>query len=226
MPAYRGVIFDVDGTLVDSNDAHAWAWVDVFNEFGFDATFDDVRPLIGMGGDKLMPEAIGQSEDSPQGRALKERRTALFMEKFLPTVEGFPGSRELVARLKALGFKLAVASSARKEELEPLLEKAGAQDLFSEKTSSSDAENSKPDPDILEAALERLGLGPDEAVMIGDTPYDLEAAKKAGMAFIGFRSGGYEATDFPGAIAVYDGPADMLAQLDASPLGQPMRRAG
>jgi HAD superfamily hydrolase (TIGR01509 family) len=221
MSRIRGVIFDVDGTLVDSNDAHAWSWVDVFNENGHDATFDEVRALIGMGGDKLMPEAIGVEEDTPEGKAMKEARTKRFMEKFLPELRAFPGSRDMLLKLKEDGYQLVVATSARKEEMDPLLEKADAQGIFEEKTSSSDADNSKPDPDIIEAALEKLGLPPEACVMVGDTPYDQEAARKAGVPFIGFRSGGYEDKDFPGALAVFDGPADLLARYDTSPLAKP-----
>lgn len=226
MSPIRGVIFDVDGTLVDSNDAHAWSWVDVFNAHGYDATFDRVRGLIGMGADKLMPRAIGVSDQTPEGRALKEARTRDFLTRFLPSLQAFPKTRELLLAMKADGLKLVVASSARKEELEPLLEKANAAGLFEEKTSSSDARRSKPDPDIVEAALARLGLPAAEVVMVGDTPYDLEAARRAGVGFVAFRTGGYEAADFPGAIAVYDGPADLLARYESSPFRPRLDRAG
>jgi phosphoglycolate phosphatase-like HAD superfamily hydrolase len=116
------------------------------------------------------------------------------------------------------GLKLVVASSAKEDELTPLLEKAGTADLIEKKTSSDDAENSKPDPDIVKAALDRSGLAPDEVVMLGDTPYDIEAASRAGVRAVALRSGGWKDRDLSGAIAAYDDPADLLAHYDSSPL--------
>lgn len=214
----RGVILDVDGTLVDSNDAHARAWVEAFGENSIDVAYDRVRRLIGMGGDKLMPEVSGIEEEGPEGERISKRRGEIFKEKYLPHLKPTPGSRELLLRLRECGFKLVVASSAKEDELKPLLEIAGASDLIEEKTSSDDADNSKPDPDIVEASLASASLAPDEVVMLGDTPYDIESAAKAGVRVIALKSGGWRDHELKGAIAVYDDPADLLKNLDDSPL--------
>src|SRR5262249_49565411 len=137
---------------------------------------------------------------------------------YLPHIKPFPETRELLLRLRAEGLKLAVASSAKEDELKPLLEIAGAADLIEEKTSSDDADQSKPDPDIVQAALDGADLSAHEAVMLGDTPYDIEAAIKAGVKVIAFRSGGWDDEALAGAIAVYDGPADLLAHFYDSPI--------
>jgi HAD superfamily hydrolase (TIGR01509 family) len=218
------VIFDVDGTLVDSNEAHAQAWVDAFAERGFAVALAHVRRLIGMGGDKLIPASIGIAEDDPRIAGLSERRGAMFRERWLPRLRALPGSRALLQRLRSLGYKLAVASSAKREELEPLLKIAHVDDLVATRTSSSDAERSKPDPDIVGAALQRLGLSPDEAIMVGDTPYDIVAAQRAGLPTIAFRSGGWRTEDLAAAIAVYDDAAELLAKLEESPLRMTERR--
>ncbi|KYF71630.1 HAD family hydrolase [Sorangium cellulosum] len=220
MASIRGVIFDVDGTLIDSNDAHARAWVDALEEFGHKVQFEEVRRRIGMGGDKLLPEVTGISKDSPEGEKINARCSEIFMEQLLPGLRAFAGTKELLEELHRRGLKIVIASSAQKEKLRELLKLTGAHGVIESATSSSDAEKSKPDPDIVEAALHKLGLPPGEVVMIGDTPYDVEAAARAGLRTIGFRSGGWTDSGLTGAIAIYDGPADLLAQLDASPLAE------
>ncbi|NTU81404.1 MAG: HAD family hydrolase [Chloroflexales bacterium] len=219
MAAYRGVIFDVDGTLVDSNAAHARAWVEALGEHGHHVTLERVRHLIGMGSDQLLPEVAGLTKDSPEGEQIASRRGAIFKQRYLPTLTPLPGARALVARLRADGVKLVVASSAAKDELGPLLELAEVDDLLREQTSADDAAQSKPEPDIVVAALKRLALAAEETVMIGDTPYDVEAAGKAGVRVIGLRSGGWDDAGLRGALAVYDHPADLLAHYADSPLG-------
>jgi phosphoglycolate phosphatase-like HAD superfamily hydrolase len=141
----RAVLLDIDGTLIDSNDAHARAWVDAFAEFGRTVPFERVRPLIGKGGDKLMPEVSGLDSESGEGKRISERRAALFRERYLPTIKPFPRATELLERLRADGINLVVATSAKKDELEPLLAICDASRLISARTSSDDAENSKPD---------------------------------------------------------------------------------
>lgn len=220
MKPIQGVILDIDGTLVDSNDAHARAWVEALAEHGIQAAYEKVRPLIGMGGDKLLPEVSGIEEDSDEGKKISQYRSKVFKKKYLPNIKAFPSVRELLERMRDEGLKLVVASSAKEDELKQLLEIAGATDLIEGKTSSSDAENSKPDPDIVQAALKDSGLSPDEVVMLGDTPYDIEAAGKAGIATIALRSGGWTDARLARAIAVYDGPADLLANYDSSPLSK------
>ena len=220
MTKYRGVILDVDGTLVDSNDAHAHAWVAALSENGVEVEFARIRRLIGMGGDQLLPEVSGLDADGAEGKRIGERRGEIFKDRYLPTLNAFRDTRRLLEAMKERGLRLVVASSAKKDELEPLLEIAGASDLIEAQTSADDAEKSKPEPDIVLAALRTLGMSPTEVVMLGDTPYDLQACQKAGVAMIGLRSGGWSAGDLAGAIAVYANPADLLARLDESPLGK------
>jgi HAD superfamily hydrolase (TIGR01509 family) len=205
------VILDVDGTLIDSNDAHARAWVDVGEEFGRRIRFEEVRPLIGMGGDKVLPMLTGLQEDDAEGRRMTERRGEIFRERYLRELRPFPGTRELLERLRAEGRRLVVASSASEEDLGLLLEQAGVAGLIEESTSSSDAEESKPEPDIVQAALQRAGVAATDAVMLGDTPYDVAAAGRAGVPLIAVRCGGWGDDALRGAVAVFDGPADVLA---------------
>lgn len=219
----KGVIFDVDGTLVDSNDAHAQSWVDTFREAGYDVPFDKVRPLIGMGGDKLLPDTIGVSRDSDEGKKLTERRGKIFSSEYLPHLQPLPGARELVLRVKRDGLKAIVATSAKDKELKGLLKAAHVEDLMEEKATASDAKHSKPDPDIVHAAIEESGFSQQHLVMIGDTPYDIEAASKAKVRTIGFLSGGWSREKLKGAVEIYDGPADLLAHYETSLLGKETR---
>jgi HAD superfamily hydrolase (TIGR01509 family) len=216
----RGIIFDVDGTLVDSNDAHADSWVEVFSEAGYDVPFDVVRPLIGMGGDKLLPKTIGVSDGSPEGKHLSERRWSLFKQKYLPGLRAFPEARALVQRIRNDGMATAIATSATGEELSTLLRAAEVADLMEEKASSRDAASSKPSPDVVQAAVAKIGFPPEQLLMIGDTPYDVAAALKADVPIIAFRSGGWLDSDLQGAISIYDGPADLLANYVMSPIGK------
>jgi HAD superfamily hydrolase (TIGR01509 family) len=212
----KGIIFDVDGTLVDSNDAHAESWVDTFAEAGYDVPFDVVRPLIGMGADKLLPQTVGVGSESEEGKRLTRRRSEIFREKYLPRLRPFAGSRDLVSRVRADGLKAIVATSAKDEELKSLLKAATVEDLMEERATASDAKRSKPDPDIVHAAIEESGIAPDNLLMIGDTPYDIEAATRAHLRIIGFRSGGWKDADLEGAVEIYDGPADLLAKYESS----------
>jgi len=212
----KGVIFDIDGTLVDSNDAHAESWVDTFAEAGYDVPFAVVRPLIGMGADKLLPRAIGVNSDSDAGKKLSKRRSEIFQQKYLPHLRPLKGSRELVQRVKADGLKPIVATSAKDKQLKGLLEAADVEDLMEEKATASDAKRSKPDPDIVHAVIEESEIPPTQLVMIGDTPYDIEAAARAKVRTIAFRSGGWKDEDLKGAAEIYDGPADLVAHYDSS----------
>jgi phosphoglycolate phosphatase-like HAD superfamily hydrolase len=217
--AVRGVLLDVDGTLLDSNDAHAKAWVTVFAEFALPAVpFDEVRKRIGKGGDKLLAETVGIDDGSPEGKKINARRRELFLRLYLPPLRPFPRARELVERMRDDGLKRVVATSAQGDELRALLGAAGVADLIDEEATSSDAKSSKPDPDIVEAAIDRAGLPAADLIMIGDTPYDVEAARRAGVATIAVRSGGWGDRDLEGAVAVYDDVADLLERYDASPL--------
>ena len=213
----HGVIFDVDGTLVASNEAHARSWVDALREAGFGVPFEVIWPMIGMGGDKVLPSISGIESESAAGKQLSERRWDIFVRDYLPDLEPTPGARALVERLKEDGYDLVIASSAGGSELGILLEAAGVADLFEAKTSSSDAEDSKPDPDIVQAAIRKIGRRPEELIMVGDTPYDVEAATGAHVKLIAMLSGGWTIAELSGAAAVYDDPADLLQWYERDP---------
>ena len=214
----RGVILDIDGTLIDSNDAHAKSWVEAMAEYGYIVPFEKVRPLIGMGGDKVLPETIHLQKDSEIGSQISKRREAIFKERYLPHLRAFPGAKELLQEMRKRGLQLAIASSAQPDELKSLLRLVGAEDLVEEKTSSKDVSRSKPDPDVMQVTLQRIELDANEVLMIGDTAYDIEAASKVQVGTIAFRCGGWKDADLAGALAIYDGPADLLAHYDESPL--------
>lgn len=216
----RGVILDMDGTLVDTNEAHAQTWVDALQAHGFAVTLEIVRPLIGLGGDKLLPRLTGQTQDSELGKAIAKNRSDRFEKDYLPRVKPFPRVGELVDRMHDAGLTVLIASSSKRDHLEALVDKAGLKGRLDGIVSASDVEESKPDPDVIEAALAKLGLPASQAVMIGDTPYDIEAAARVGVPTIAFRSGGWPDAGLTGAVAVYDDAADLLRQLEGSLLAQ------
>jgi HAD superfamily hydrolase (TIGR01509 family) len=218
----KAVIFDVDGTLIDSVDLHARAWQEALAHFGKQFDFERVRYQIGKGGDQLLPVFLTQDELEEFGEKLEEYRGKLFKREYLSRVKAFPAVRELFQRVIGEGLQTALASSAKADELKTYKKIANIEDLVEEETSSDDAEKSKPHPDIFEAALSRLGdMNPTEAVVVGDTPYDAEAAGKAGLQTIGFLSGGFAEEDLraAGCATIYRDAADLLANYDTSPLG-------
>jgi len=214
---FRAVIFDIDGTLIDSNDAHAQAWVNAIAETGRRVEFSRVRPLIGMGGDKLLPKVTGVSSESAEGKQIAKRRREIFAADFLPRLQPTRGARRLLEWLRDDRMKLVVATSAEEEEVQDLLRVAGAEKMFESAASSDDAERSKPDPDIVAAAMKRAGCPADQTIMVGDTPYDVEAARRAGIEVIALRCGGWPDAELRGAVAIYDDPADLVDRYDLSP---------
>lgn len=214
MARFRGVLLDVDGTLVDSNDAHAHAWCEALAKFDHEVAFSRLRSLIGMGGDRLIELVTGIGRDDKRNKKISKARTEIYLEKWIHTVKPLQGSRQLLLRLRNEGYQYALATAAKTEELEPLLEIADIADLVPTRTTSSDVEQSKPDPDIIEAALAKLSVERAHAVMVGDTPYDVMAAKKASVAFIGTTSGGWPAEALRGAIGIVTGPADLAISED------------
>lgn len=219
---YRAVILDIDGTLVDSNDAHARAWVEALTEHGHRVSFERVRQLIGMGSDKLLPAAAGIDADSPEGQALATLRREIFTREYLPTIEPTRGAHQLLEWFRDEGLSLVVATSAEPQEVESLLWIVNATKLIDAATSSGDVENSKPDPDVVRAALGRTGRSANQVVMLGDTPYDIEAAARAGVGVIALRCGGWTDADLQGAIAIYDDPQDLLDHYALSPFKHPI----
>jgi HAD superfamily hydrolase (TIGR01509 family) len=207
---FKTAIFDVDGTLIDSNGAHAETWADAFRGHGIEVDADAVRPLIGMGGDKLLSKVANLTEDSELGRAIAERKKALFGAR-LPTLHPTRGARPLVMFLRASNIEVAIATSADDKEMRALLKTAGLDDLFPIRSTKDDAKESKPDPDIVQAALRRSHARAGTTVMIGDTPYDVEAARRAGIGSIALRCGGYWSdADLQAASAIFDDPAALL----------------
>ena len=212
-----GVLLDIDGTLVDSNDANARAWMEAMGQHGVEVNYVAIRQAVGMGGDNLLPQVAKLDSDSPEGKAISEMRGQILKDKYLPRLQAFAQVRDLLRRFQEAGLTLVVATSAKAEEAKTLLEIAGGADLISEIATTEDAEKSKPNPDILHAALKKSGLSADQVLMLADTPYDVQAASKAGIGIVGVRCGGWTTEDLKGAQAVYDDPADLLAQFDQSP---------
>jgi HAD superfamily hydrolase (TIGR01509 family) len=214
----RAVLFDVDGTLVDTNDLHAAAWREAFLRFGIDLACEDIRWHVGKGGDNLIPSLL-PGLDAARREEIEDFRSDLFKRDYLPRAVPFPGVRGLFERLVTDRIRIVLASSSHSEEVGFYLGVAGVADLVSATTSKDDVESSKPCPDIFEAAMTKLApLGADEAIVVGDSPWDVKAACRAGLRTIGFRCGGFpdEALTEAGACALYDGPRDLLARYPAS----------
>ena len=217
----KAVIFDVDGTLVDTVDLHASAWVEALRHFGFEVAFDDMRAQIGKGGDQILhgllpPEALERRREE-----IEAFRAELFKREYLPKARAFPGVRRLFEHIRAAGQRAVLASSCKEDEVEGYKKLADIADLVEAATSSDEAERSKPFPDIFQAALHKLSpLSAHETMVIGDTPYDAEAARNAGLRMVGVLSGGFseEALREAGCVAIYRDPEDLLRNYDSSPL--------
>jgi HAD superfamily hydrolase (TIGR01549 family) len=216
----KALIFDIDGTLVDTVDLHARAWADAFRHFGRHVAFHDVRQQIGKGGDQLIPVFLPPEEVKRIGAELDHWRGRLYQQRYLPMARAFPKVRQLFERAKAAGQKIALASSCKRDELENYMRLAQVEDLIDAETSADDAERSKPYPDIFVAALNKLApIRPAEAVVIGDAPYDGQAARRLGLRAVGLRCGGFAEEDLrrAGCVAIYNDPADLLKNYEISP---------
>jgi HAD superfamily hydrolase (TIGR01509 family) len=220
--AVRVALLDIDGTLVDSNDAHAQAWIAALAESGRHVEFARVRPLIGMGGDKVLPALSGLTPESPEGALISSRRGEIFQRTFLPNLKPTRGAQQLLEWLRDDGLTLVAATSAEPGEVTGLLQAAGGSKLLDAASSSGDADRSKPHPDIVHAALEKAGCSADEAIFIGDTPYDIEAGNGAGVPVVVLRCGGWWSDrSFGGAAAIYDDPQDLIDRYLISPFKRP-----
>ena len=218
----KAILFDVDGTLVDTNDLHASAWRDTFRHFGIEVPLEEIRAQIGKGGDNLVPSLL-PSVSEAQRAEMEEYRSPLFRQNYLPRTVPFPGVRALFERLAGDGVKIVLASSSHAAEVAFHLALVGCEDLVEATTTKDDVERSKPCPDIFEAALAEVApLTADEVMVVGDSPWDVKAAAKLGISVIGFRSGGFpdEALLEARACALYDGPRHLLAEYERSPLGE------
>ncbi len=209
----KAAIFDLDGTLLDLVDLHALAWHEAMTKFGHDVSFERARSQIGKGGDKLIPEFLSEDAQRDHGKEMEEWRGKRFKAEYLPLVRPFSAAPDLLRRVRDAGLRIAIGSSAKKDELEMYLDIARIADLVDVKTSSEDAEESKPAPDIFEIVLEKLGLEGGDAVAIGDSPFDAQAAGKAKIATIGVLCGGFteDLLRQAGCIEVHPGPAALFA---------------
>jgi HAD superfamily hydrolase (TIGR01509 family) len=215
----KAVLFDVDGTLIDSNDLHAAAWRETFLKFGVDLPHDVIHGQIGKGGDNLIPALLPPDLVEARQEEIETYRSDLFKRDYLPRVVPFPGVRDLFERLRADGKRIVLASSAKAEEVRFHVGVIGAEDLVEATTSADEVEHSKPDPDIFAAALAKVApLRPDEVLVVGDSPYDMEAAAKLEIRTVGFLSGGFSAEVLrdAGAAEVHDGVADLLVRYESS----------
>lgn len=213
----RAAIFDVDGTLVDTNELHVAAWREVFLRYGKDVNPARLRAQMGKGGDQLIPVFWPKGEAAKLGPEMQALRVEIFMRNYLPLSRPFPGVRALFERMKRDGLRIALASSAKEPELQHHVKALGVGDLIDAATSADDAEHSKPAPDIFQAALARLtGIAPADALVIGDSPFDVQAAARAGMKCVGVLTGGFGERELveAGAIAVYQDVADLGGRYD------------
>ncbi|HVU05033.1 MAG TPA: HAD family hydrolase [Polyangiaceae bacterium] len=212
----RGVLLDVDGTLLDSNVAHASSFVDALTAHGWRRPPESVLPLIGMGGDRVI-EILGLDPKSDVGKAVLKDTKRIFKTRYLPGLFPFPGARELLLRMRQSELRLVVASSAARTELDALLDAARVRDLVDDTTSADDAAEAKPAPDIVHAAIAKARLPADELILLGDTPYDVEAGRRAGVRVVAVRSGGWSDAALRGASRIYADVAELLARYDESP---------
>jgi HAD superfamily hydrolase (TIGR01509 family) len=217
----RGVLFDVDGTLVDSGYIHAVCWWQALRQAGYDVPMATIHRAVGMGSDRLAPHVLGTEVDDDELADLTASHSALYAQ-YWPRLRPLPGARDLVRRCHDEGLTTVLASSASSTELAVLREVLDVDDALDHATSSDDGDSSKPDPDLIEVALAKAGLRPRESVFIGDAVWDVEAAAAAGIECVGLECGGTSAAELldAGAIAVFKDPADLLEHWADSPLNK------
>lgn len=215
----KAVLFDIDGTLIDSNELHVTAWHQVFAEAGHPMEPSAIRAQIGKGGDNLVPALLPHVSASEQ-KALADEHGRLFKQVFLGQAQPFPDARRLIERVRGDGRQVVLASSASKDELRYYVELLDIDEMVDATTSIDDVSTSKPAPDIFASALKKAGVGAHEALAVGDTPYDVLSAGKAGMNTIAVLSGGFSHADLEraGAMAIYSDVADLLVHYARSPL--------
>lgn len=217
----KAVLFDVDGTLIDSNDLHVEAWLETFRHFDIEATEEQVRADLGKGGDQLAPDFVSEADLQDLQPKIEAFRADLYAREYLPRVKALPGVRALFERLRADGRTIVLASSGKAHEVDHAKQVAEITDLVDAQTTADDVAHSKPSPDIFRAALAKAaGVSAEQAVAIGDTPYDAQAARGAGVATVGVLSGGFSEDVLmkAGCIAVYADIRALLVGYDGSPL--------
>jgi HAD superfamily hydrolase (TIGR01549 family) len=216
----KAVIFDIDGTLLDSVDLHAQAWQEALKHFGHDLPIENVRQQIGKGGDQLLSVFLSPEELKKSGEAIEKYRSELFKKKYLPEVRPFPKVRELFEHINGFGQIIALASSCKRDELKVYKKIANIEDLVGVEVTGDDVEKSKPHPDIFQTVLDRLApITVHDAIAVGDSPYDAQAAGKIGLDTIGMLCGGFPEAELyeAGCIAIYNDPADLLEHYESSP---------
>lgn len=216
----RAVIFVIDGTLVDSNDAHAFAWVDALKAAGLTIPFPRVRSLIGMGAEKLLPELAGITLTSAIGRRIHHARGEFFESRYLKTVRPFARARDLVQRILDAGYVPAVISSSKHDHVDRLLTHAQVADLLKLRILSESSASARPLSELMFFALHAVGVTAANAVAVGATPHDIAAAHRAGVSAIALRCGGWDDHELAGAAAVYQDAAELLSRFDDSMLSQ------
>lgn len=218
MSTRRGVLFDIDGTLVDTSYLHTVAWWQAFRQAGMDASMARIHRAIGMGGDQLVHEVSDGAADD-QAEQLITSHDALYSAHW-PALRLLPGARELVRHCHQVGLVTVLASSANSAELDVLTTVLDLDDVIDAATGGADVDSSKPDPDIVLVALDKAGLRPENAVFVGDAVWDVQASAKVGLRCVGLESGGTSAAELvaAGAVRTYRDAADLLARFTGSPL--------
>jgi HAD superfamily hydrolase (TIGR01509 family) len=207
----EAALVDIDGTLLVSNDAHARAWQRAFARYGFEIPETRLRRLVGMGGDKILSTIDPSlSKEAEPGKSIAALHLQIFLEEYVGTLPPTPGGRALLERLASAGIKRIVATSANRKELTAILDAARVADQFDLEVTSDDVDRSKPDADVVHAALKKARVDRTQAVYIGDTPYDVEACRRAGVRCIAVRCGGWSSDELQDADAIYNDPADIL----------------
>jgi phosphoglycolate phosphatase-like HAD superfamily hydrolase len=218
--AIHAVFLDIDGTLVDSNEAHVLAWQQAFDAGGYAIAAERIRKQIGKGADNLIPALIDGATSELQ-QVLETRHGDIFARRYLLQVKAFPGAAALIRTLHGDGVKVLLASSASQNELDHYIKLLGVSELLAGTVCADDVARSKPKGDIFRAALEKVRpIAAPHSLTIGDTPYDVLAAAKCRVSTIGLLSGGFSAAELwdAGALAIYENVADLLRQMDYSPL--------
>ncbi len=214
-------ILDIDGTLIDTNYQHAIAWYRAFRRHGLVLPVWRIHRHIGMGGDQLVPALAGEDYESEHGDDVREDENALYGE-LIDEVQPMQGARELIEELVRSEHTVLLASSAKQEEVDRYLDLLDARELVDGWTSSADVESTKPEPDLVHAALEQAGTEASAAVMVGDTPYDVEAAKRAEVPTLAVLTGGFSEQELrdAGASEVYESVHELRERLEQSALGR------
>ncbi|MEU9081426.1 HAD family hydrolase [Streptomyces sp. NPDC048357] len=220
----RAALFDVDGTLADTDHLHVVCWWEALRQAGHDVAMHDIHRAIGLPGEDLLAHLLGEDRDTGEDDALSAAHTTLYGTYF-DRLPPFDAAAELLRALDRRGWRVVLVTSAKDAELDALRRAVGADDAITATASSEDVSEGKPAPDQVHHALGLAGAAARDAVFVGDTVWDMRAGSRAGVACVGLLCGGIPRRDLEeaGARAVYRHPADLLAHLDSSPFGENTR---